>query len=216
MAPKGRSGKLKSTALAVVKGGLEDFLKTSELPPYREMAPGSRDDVQIAKHVQLLPKIPSGMPQSQLKKILRGIAVDREGEWHLSAETDQWSEQMAKRLRMMVRDYNQVILKYSSRDRAQWPEWMKEIVPDPTAGAPAAASGAAPAAAAADAIADAGGDAEEPQGDEEETEAQEETDEEGAAEEATSAPTAVMKKPSMATRTAFTYKWNQELQDQRC
>eukprot|EP00959_Pyramimonas_sp_CCMP1952_P219413 4587422-Pyramimonas_sp.AAC.1 len=64
MPPKGRKGTLTPAQLKVVKVALQDYYKTAETPSYREKGAGPRDDEQIRNHVLLLPKIPSGIPQS--------------------------------------------------------------------------------------------------------------------------------------------------------
>ena len=100
---------------------------------YRLKMIGKTNTAEIQKHQTLLfqiRKYRSWFSQSDLAKVLTGVAKAKESEWALARETERYAEETAKMLRAMLHDISQSLHKHKNRGGVV-PEWLKPFAEQP-------------------------------------------------------------------------------------
>ena len=131
MPPRARC-KDDETIYNVIKDYADLFPRVS----YRtELDKGTVKHAAIEANTKLLVGIRSAIPHALAQvpcvAALTRLASEREDEWNLGPERDAWAFTRAKRLRCMLRDVQQNVLKWQARSQAvagQAPDWLSPFL----------------------------------------------------------------------------------------
>ena len=117
------------------QGNLRDVLRQHAGRPgeimYRSTMAGRLESTLIEKHsllLRLLRESQTHIAQSVLEAEFYGLAEECESEWHLASEKKAYAETSSRRVRAMLRDISQNLMKYKGRAREAHPSWLREFV----------------------------------------------------------------------------------------